>query len=72
MNESMDEMINEMNHILKCRYDVKLTHDPYSYQLNFSNCVAKPEKFRLSPKFFRLLSAGFLSFRPFGFGFVAE
>ena len=39
-------MIDEINHILNCGYEIKLRYDPGSYERNFSNCVEKPEKLR--------------------------
>ena len=46
-------MIYKMNHtsILNCGYEIKCSHDPCSYERNFSNCVEKPEKFRTSTRF---------------------
>lgn len=39
-------ILHEMNHILKCRYEV--SYDPSSYGHNFCNCMEKPEKVRTS------------------------
>ena len=58
--------------ILKCGYEINWGHDPHSHELSFGNCVATSGKFRLSPEFFRLISAGFFSLRPFGLAFVSE
>ena len=46
-----DEMINEIDHILNCGYEIKLSYDPCSYERNFFNCAEKPEKFRTSTGF---------------------
>ena len=46
-----DEEIYEMNHILNCRYEIKWSYDPCSYERNFSNCIEKPEKIRTSTGF---------------------
>ena len=48
MNESMDQMIHEMNHILSCGCEIKWSYDPHSYEHNFSNSTVKPEKFRIT------------------------
>ena len=45
-NESMNETISEMNHIMNCGYVINLFYDPRSYKRNVSNCVEKPENFR--------------------------
>ena len=31
-NESMDEMVYEINHILNCGYEIKWSYDPRSYE----------------------------------------
>ena len=41
MNESTNEMIYEMNHILNCGYEIKCSYDPRSYNAIFSNCQNK-------------------------------
>ena len=51
MNESTNEMISEINHILNCGYEIKCSYDPRSYERNFSNCVERPEKLRNSTGF---------------------
>ena len=40
-----------MNHTLKCRYEIKWSYAPRSYERNFSNCVEKTGKFRTSTRF---------------------
>ena len=40
-----------MNHALKCRYEIKWSYAPRSYERNFSNCVEKTGKFRTSTRF---------------------
>ena len=34
-----------------CRYEIKWSYNPRSWDRNFSNCVEKPEKFRTSTGF---------------------
>ena len=34
------------DHIMNCRYEIKVSYDPCSYERNFCNCAEKPEKFR--------------------------
>ena len=36
---------------MNCGYEKKWSYDPRSYELNFCNCVKKPENFRLSTGF---------------------
>ena len=36
---------------MNCRYEIKRSYDPNSYERNFCNCVKKPEKFRPSTGF---------------------
>lgn len=36
--------MEEMNHILDCEYEIKLSYDPCSCQHNFSNTVERPFK----------------------------
>ena len=43
--------IHEINHTLKCRYEIKWSYAPRSYERNFSNCVEKTGKFRTSKRF---------------------
>ena len=47
----MNGMIYEINHILNCGCEIKWGYDPRSYELNFSNCREKPEKFQTSTGF---------------------
>ena len=36
---------------MNCGYEIKWSYDPRSCELNFCNCVEKPEKFRTSMGF---------------------
>ena len=47
----------EMNHILNCGYEIKWSYDPGSYEHNISNCVEKPEQFRTSMGFVRIIAS---------------
>ena len=47
----MDEKINEINHALDHRYEIKGSYDPCSYDHNLSNSVEKPEKLRVATGF---------------------
>lgn len=44
----MDERIYEMNRIFNHGFEIKWSYDPHSYESNVSNCLEKPEKFRVS------------------------
>ena len=46
MGDVLDEIICELNHTLKCGYEIKWSYDSPSHERDFSNCAERPESAR--------------------------